>query len=81
MQVSGFFRCTCGKLHSTGGLSFTSQCGCGLMLYEVRFPSDPEVCTECRCGCSIRKVPYGWVHRGTGNQRCTDGHNARPMEE
>lgn len=32
MKRTGFFRCTCGKLHTFGGISVISTCTCGLPL-------------------------------------------------
>jgi len=33
ITIRGFFRCSCGKLHSFGGLSIGSYCTCGVKLW------------------------------------------------
>ena len=51
MQISGFFRCPCGKLHAVAGLWFGSQCPeCRRDLMMVREgmskPLPPRVVTS-----------------------------------
>lgn len=57
MQVSGFFNCTCGKIHTLADVSLNTKCSCGLYLYS-------QVSTEAtqRVAAVIAKghVPYNW---------------------
>lgn len=31
----GFFRCTCGKMHTTGSVTHISRCTCGVNLWTL----------------------------------------------
>ena len=40
MIFRGFFRCSCGKMHTYGSIGYSSKCVCGIKLWDFVFNSN-----------------------------------------
>lgn len=47
--ITGFFRCSCGKMHARGGMNIGSVCTCGRNLHSQSIETRQSVITARKC--------------------------------
>lgn len=55
MIISGFFRCSCGKIHCYGGLNIGSLCVCGRKLYPQSIENRASVIAVKAAALAVRQ--------------------------